>query len=522
VVTLALKAPQETWKQLVLEELPKGSFDTVFGVLQLQSGEVILTGTRGVVRLLRPGSGRSGGSTPFRAHTYSIEDGLPSDFCTARSLLEDAAGRVVVGTVNGLAFLEPRIAAENRASSPLRFRAVKAPGLHWQEGTEGQELNLSSRQSGITFDYTLITLTRWRETRYQSQLVGLESTPTAWGSDHRREFTRLPPGNYQFLVWARDFAGIHSGPLSLRFKVRPAVWETGWFFGLCGVVGVVLLWGGIRTRERILLAHNRELANLVAAQTGALQEANADLKKEVQERKAAERVKDDFTSMVSHELRTPLTAIRGALGLVASGALDQDPETRKKMIEVSQRNSIRLLVLVNDLLDIQKIEAGMLSLQPEAIPLETTLLQTVQANHSFAESLGVTLDLVPCPAPINIWADPLRLEQALTNLISNATKFSPKGGRVEIRTELHSHRVRIFIHNTGEPISDAFRPQIFQKFSQSDIGTTRAVKGTGLGLAITKAIIDGMGGRIDFESGPGGTTFWIELAQANDSGSAKI
>lgn len=516
VATLRLDRPGARWETLTLEALPPGSFNTVFGVLQTRNGDVFLTGTRGVVHLQAQGPDR------FRARKYSIEDGLPSDFCTPRALLEDSAGRVVVGTVSGLAFLEPKADAQARAPSPLRLRSITAPGLSLLDGFEAQGLSLSHLQTPITFDYTLITLTRWRETKYQTQLVGMEASPTSWGAEHRREFTRLPPGQYQFLVWAKDHADTTSGPISFTFTVMPAPWETWWFYGLCLAVVVGLIWVGVRTRERLLLAHNRELAAMVSAQTGALQEANEDLKKEVQERLAAERVKDDFTSMVSHELRTPLTAIRGSLGLVASGALDLDPDTRKQMIEVSQRNTIRLLVLVNDLLDLQKIEAGRLSLHPVPVRLQPNLMQTVQANIGYAEGLGVTLELGPCPADLKVWADPLRLEQAFTNLISNAAKFSPRGGLVRISVETRPHLVRILFHNTGDPIPDAFRPQLFQKFSQSDVGTTRAVKGTGLGLAITKAIVDGLGGHIDFDSGPDGTTFWVELTQVDETGKPVI
>jgi signal transduction histidine kinase len=185
---------------------------------------------------------------------------------------------------------------------------------------------------------------------------------------------------------------------------------------------------------------------------------------------------------------------------------------------VAQRNVVRLLMLVNDLLDMQKIEAGRLELRPEPLDLGEALRQAVMANQGYASEFSVQFDLDPPPPGAWVSADPLRFEQAVANLLSNAAKFSPVHGTVRVEAHSRGDYWRVSVHNRGEPIPEAFRGRIFQKFSQADTGTTRAVKGTGLGLAITKAIVEGLGGRLGYESGGEGTTFWMDLKKAGAPG----
>jgi PAS domain S-box-containing protein len=226
----------------------------------------------------------------------------------------------------------------------------------------------------------------------------------------------------------------------------------------------------------------------------------------------AERMKKEFTSTLSHELRTPLTSIIGSLQLINGGVMgDVDPEIGELTL-VAERNSQRLLDLINDVLDIEKIESGKLTLEPEVMRVDELVGEAMLLNKAFAERCRVRFQAHGDQPGRRIRADRKRLLQVMTNLLSNAAKFSPEGGVVDISTEDAGPNVRVAVHDRGSGIPENFRTRIFGRFTQADSTATRQKGGSGLGLAICKRLIELMDGRIAFEDRPGGgTTFWFEL-----------
>lgn len=235
---------------------------------------------------------------------------------------------------------------------------------------------------------------------------------------------------------------------------------------------------------------------------------------DISERKKVERLKSEFVATVSHELRTPLTSIKGSLELVNAGVLGSIPETAGTMLRLAQKNTERLVLLVNDILDIEKLELGEASLPLSLTDLRELLEQALAQNQGYADNFSVrlSLDLHELPASVLVSVNHQRLQQVLSNLISNAVKFSAPGTVVQLSACLRDHDVMIKVCDQGPGISQEFRSRIFQKFAQADGSDSRQRGGTGLGLSICKELMERMNGTIGFDSVEGqGSTFYITL-----------
>lgn len=242
------------------------------------------------------------------------------------------------------------------------------------------------------------------------------------------------------------------------------------------------------------------------------------VKEDITERIKIERMKNEFISTVSHELRTPLTSIRGALALIAGGVVGELPAAAKPLVEIAHKNSERLILLVNDILDMEKIEAGKMEFDMQPVKLMPLLKQALEGNHAYAEQYQVRYELEGELASnlsgAMVRVDANRMMQVLANLLSNAAKYSPAGGKVRVAVERMGHRIRVAVKDNGPGISDEFKGQIFQKFAQADSSDTRKKGGTGLGLSIAKAIVEQMGGSIGFDSQPNvQTVFYVEFPE---------
>ncbi len=235
---------------------------------------------------------------------------------------------------------------------------------------------------------------------------------------------------------------------------------------------------------------------------------------DITELKRIDRMKTEFISTVSHELRTPLTSIRGSLGLIAGGVAGELPEAAKNLVGIAKNNCDRLVRLINDILDIEKIESGKMHLNLQVVDIKQLIQQALAANEGFAGQHRVTVLLRAPDEPLQVRIDSDRLTQVLTNLLSNAVKFSPPESAVEVRVSRVGQQVRVEVADHGPGIPKEFRSRIFQKFSQADSSDTRQKGGTGLGLSISRTLVEQMGGAIGFNSQVGaGTTFFFELPE---------
>lgn len=239
---------------------------------------------------------------------------------------------------------------------------------------------------------------------------------------------------------------------------------------------------------------------------------------DITQRKQLELVKTEFISTVSHELRTPLTSIRGSLGLIEAGVLGALPPKALDLVKVAHKNSQRLITLVNDLLDMDKLLSGKMAMRADPLDMTELITQAIAANAAYAATYQVSFIMSAPAAKAIAIGDADRLMQVLANLMSNAAKFSRTGGVVDVRLSPFSDAgtfLKVEVEDHGEGIPLEFQPRLFQAFSQADSANTRRQGSTGLGLNISKKLIEQMGGQIGYTTEPGrGTTFWFTVPVA--------
>jgi PAS domain S-box-containing protein len=272
-----------------------------------------------------------------------------------------------------------------------------------------------------------------------------------------------------------------------------------------------------RPIERIVVdRHGRELpveVKIGLVNTGDQRFFTAFLH-DISQRKEIERMKDEFVSTVSHELRTPLTAIYGSLDLLNAGLAGELPPEARQLLAISHQSTERLIRLINDLLDLEKIASGKLVYRMQAQPLLPLVEQSIRDTRAYGETLRVEFSLQALAQPV-VTCDADRIVQVCVNLLSNAAKFSPRGDTVEVILAVHDGKARVSVVDHGPGVPPEFKDRIFDRFSQADSSDRRSKGGTGLGLAICHNIVEAHGGRMAFSGEPGvRTEFWFELPLA--------
>lgn len=238
--------------------------------------------------------------------------------------------------------------------------------------------------------------------------------------------------------------------------------------------------------------------------------------RDITDRIKNEQIKNEFISIVSHELRTPLTSIHGSLGLILGSDIEKLPKDIIKLLNIAYKNSNHLIMLVKDILDIDKIAAGKMTFHLSIEQVDKLIYDAIKSNKVYSDAFNIKIDLLKIDPDLKILIDIDRFRQVFFNLFSNAVKFSNKDSKIKIYVSDTKEKIKINIQDYGRGIPESFFHNMFKKFSQADASDTRSKNGTGLGLYITKELVERMNGKIGFKTKiEQGTTFWIEFKKAN-------
>lgn len=273
----------------------------------------------------------------------------------------------------------------------------------------------------------------------------------------------------------------------------------------------------LRGFETVLVTRDGErvpvVGNISARREDGRPVVTRGIYRDVTEERAAERLKEQFLSVISHELRTPLTSIRGALGLLATGRFGALNSRGDRMLAIAAEDTERLVRMVNDLLDVERLESGRVTLQKASVDLTELVQRAIEIVQPLADRANVRLETDI--TAVYIWVDGDRILQTLTNLLDNAIKFSPSESTIRVKAQLQDSRVRISVMDKGRGIPPQMLERIFDRFQQIDASDSREKGGTGLGLAIAKMIIEQHGGNIWADSNGGnGSTFHFTVPLA--------
>ena len=482
-----------------------------------------------------------------RLITFTRQDGLVATEQVFKSFFDDQQGSFYIGSIEGLTLMEPALIWINQIEPKVavsRILVNNKPLAMQANSARWPDIVLKPTDTSLEFEFASLDFHDPTRNQYMYKLAGFDQDWILQPGRRSAYYSNLPAGDYELELKGSNNHGLFNQvPERVRVQVLPSWWQHSSVQALGFVLTILLILTFHQYRLRHIHQINKLLQNSVqerakaqliletkvTERTRALEESSmtlslrtrqlekslTEIAKANKELKRLDKLKDEFISTVSHELRTPLTSIRGAIGLVAQSVVPLGSDAYRQLVDTAQQNCERLSQLINDLLDVQKFEAGKFVLQLKPLDLFELCQTAVHGIQSYAlrYQVHVETQLLQQP-PVMVQADPLRLRQVLDNLLSNAVKFSPPESTVILRLSLQNETVLVEVIDQGQGIPDQFKPRIFEKFSQADASDSRSKEGTGLGLTICKRIIESHGGQIGFSSTEHvGTQFWIRLAR---------
>ncbi|GAB4014588.1 two-component regulator propeller domain-containing protein [Spirosoma migulaei] len=481
------------------------SNNVIYAIRPDSNGHLWLSTNRGLCRF----DARSN-----EVRNYMTDDGLPSEEFKQYYDVTLPDGRLIFGGIGGYTAFDPRQISEDPMKPTVALTALRINNLLVSATTpdspiqkdinETTEIVLTNRQNFLSIDFAALEFNQTHKNQYRYKLIGLDKDWVYSGNQATATYTNLPPNTYTFVVNASNTSGVWSPNIhSLRLIIEPPIWATWWAYTLYGLllIGALVLYLRVRIR-RIQQKSQMELREQESIQL-----------------KHLDAVKTRFFANITHEFRTPLTLILTPLEQVLNDTTNSPYHSRLTLI---YRNANRLLRLINELLDLAKLDAGNLTITPTPADLPEFIRRIVTVFTEEAQRKHILLQLTDQFKQPYYWFDPDKIEKILSNLLSNALKFTEENGSVNVLIHVEpidptvassakTDLVRLTVHNTGSKIPDQKLPRIFDRFYQAD-PLEGAMGGSGIGLALVKELVEMMQGTVKVTSLPDkGTSFTVEL-----------
>ncbi|HEX9892830.1 MAG TPA: two-component regulator propeller domain-containing protein, partial [Gemmatimonadales bacterium] len=471
--------------------------NVVYGVLADGGGKLWLSTNRGLSRF-DPETGR------FR--NYDANDGLQSNEFNSGAAFKSRSGELFFGGIYGFNYFRPEDIRDNPHVPEVaitafrrgnRFETVRDSGTALDRSIpETDTLRLSYQDDVIGLEFAALEYSAPAKNRYAYRLVGFNDEWIESGAVRSATYTNLPPGRYTFEVKGSNNDGVwNETGASLAILISPPWWQTWWAYSLYVVLAFSALYGARQYEmNRLRLKSRLEIEQVEAEQLRQL-----------------DRARSRLFANVSHEFRTPLTLTLGPLDDLRAGLHGPLTPAMADQVELARRNAGRVLELINEILELARAEAGRTAVRARRLDLGGFVAGVARSFVPLAERKAIGFEVVPPTEPITLYADPGHLEKVVSNLLSNAFKFTPRNGAVRLTVTADAATARIGVRDSGPGIPADERTRVFDRFHRVE-ATAGNQPGTGIGLALAKELAGLHGGSITVESEVGvGSSFVVAL-----------
>jgi signal transduction histidine kinase/ligand-binding sensor domain-containing protein/CheY-like chemotaxis protein/AraC-like DNA-binding protein len=477
--------------------------NVIYGILPDDAGHLWLSTNLGLARF---------DPRTEKVRSFDAADGLQSNEFNSGAAFRSASGELFFGGIYGFNHFRPEDVLDNPHRPEVVITGLRRLNRREAVGDTGSilersivettSLRIPARDNVLIFEFAALDYSAPGKNRYAYRMLGFNDTWVDAGDTRTATYTNLPPGSYTFQVRGSNNDGVwNEAGTSLELRILPPWWRTPWAYGL-----YLLLAGGL------VLGMRRYEMNRIRLRHLADQErAHADRFREL------DRARSRFFANVSHEFRTPLTLTLGPLDDLQAGFHGPLAPAMVEQVDLARRNAGRVLELIDQLLEVARLEVGSTPLRARRTELGDFVARLGEAFRPLAERRSIALILEVPEAPLAVFADPAHLERVLANLLSNAFKFTRSGGTVRLTLEAAPPAARISVHDDGPGITAADLPHVFDRFYRGNEATGRHQPGTGIGLALASELVALHGGTLEVDSEEGaGSTFTVTLLLGRD------